>query len=59
VGYTTSISGRDTTDYFTEYLRMTGAIQELAAHQLQVLLMGGDPYQARGVAEWRPLPRVA
>lgn len=36
-----------------------GGIQELAAHQLQVLLMGGDPYQARGVAEWRPLARVA
>ncbi len=31
----------------------------LAAHQLQVLLMGGDPMSARGVAEWRPLPRAA
>lgn len=36
-----------------------GPIQELQAHQLQVLLMGGDPHQARGVAAWRPLSRVA
>lgn len=36
-----------------------GPIQELQAHQLQVLLMGADPHQARGVAAWRPLPRVA
>jgi transposase len=36
-----------------------GPIQELAAHQLQVLLMGADPHQARGVAPWRPLPRAA
>ena len=32
-----------------------GPIRELQAHQLQVLLMGGDPHQARGVAAWRPL----
>lgn len=36
-----------------------GPIQELQAHQLQVLLMGGDPQQARGVAEWRPLTKAA
>jgi len=36
-----------------------GPIQELQAHQLQVLLMGGDPQRARGVAAWRPLPRAA
>jgi transposase len=36
-----------------------GTLQALAAHQLQVLLMGGDPYQARGAPEWRPLPRAA
>jgi len=36
-----------------------GPIQELAAHQLQVLLMGADPLAARGVSAWRPLPRVA
>lgn len=34
-------------------------VRGLAAHQLQVLLMGGDPMSARGVAEWRPLARVA
>jgi transposase len=36
-----------------------GPIQELHAHQLQVLLMGGNPNQARGVAEWRPLTKAA
>ena len=41
------------------YWPADGPIQELAAHQLQVLLMGGDPQQARGVTAWRPLPRVA
>ena len=39
------------------YWPTDGPIQELEAHQLQVLLMGADPYQARGVAVWRPLPR--
>ena len=39
----------------------TGAVQTktLEAHELQVLLMGADPLQARGVSAWRPLPRVA
>jgi hypothetical protein len=32
---------------------------KLQAHQLQVLLMGADPSQARGVSAWRPLPRAA
>jgi transposase len=41
------------------YWPTDGPIQELAAHQLQVLLMGADPQQARGVSAWRPLPRVA
>lgn len=41
------------------YWPADGPIQELEAHQLQVLLMGADPLQARGVAAWRPLPRVA
>ena len=34
-------------------------VHALQAHQLQVLLMGGDPHQARGVAQWRPLAQVA
>ncbi len=41
------------------YWPTDGPIHELQAHQLQVLLMGGDPHQARGVAAWRPLPRAA
>jgi hypothetical protein len=41
------------------YWPTDGPIQELQAHQLQVLLMGADPLQARGVSAWRPLPRVA
>jgi len=36
-----------------------GTLQALAAHQLQVLLMGGDPHQARGAPEWRPLTKAA
>jgi transposase len=40
------------------YWPTAGPIQELQAHQLQVLLMGADPLQARGVSAWRPLPRV-
>jgi transposase len=41
------------------YWPTDGPIQELQAHQLQVLLMGADPLKARGVSAWRPLPRVA
>jgi transposase len=41
------------------YWPTDGPIQELQAHQLQVLLMGADPHQARGVVAWRALPRVA
>jgi transposase len=41
------------------YWPTDGPIQELEAHQLQVLLMGADPLKARGVSAWRPLPRVA
>jgi hypothetical protein len=40
------------------YWPTDGPTQELAAHQLQVLLMGADPLKARGVSAWRPLPRV-
>lgn len=39
------------------YWPTDGPIQELQAHQLQVLLMGADPLKARGVSAWRPLPR--
>lgn len=33
----------------------TGAGQALQAHQLQVLLMGGDPAQAKAAPTWRRL----
>lgn len=34
-----------------------GEVQrELVAHQLQVLLAGGDAEAARGASPWRPLP---
>lgn len=33
-----------------------GAVRhELLAHQLQLLLAGGDPDKARGAPEWRPI----
>jgi transposase len=41
------------------YWPADGPVQELQAHQLQVLLMGADPLKARGVSAWRPLPRAA
>lgn len=31
------------------------ALKLLLAHELQVLLVGGDPLRARGVPQWRPL----
>jgi len=31
----------------------------LLAHQLQILLMAGDPYSARVSDNWRPVSRVA
>lgn len=31
------------------------ALKPLLAHQLQVLLAGGDPGQARGAPQWRPI----
>jgi len=34
----------------------TEVTQGLAAHQLQVLLMGGDPTSAKVLPAWRPLP---
>jgi len=33
----------------------TDLTQGVAAHQLQVLLMGGDPTSAKGPPAWRPL----
>ena len=33
----------------------TGGTQGVAAHQLQVLLMGGDPTSAKVPPAWRPL----
>jgi len=32
-----------------------GALMPLLAHQLQVLLAAGDPGQARGAPQWRPV----
>jgi transposase len=35
----------------------TGAVKhELLAHELQLLLAGGDPARARATPQWRPLP---
>ncbi|MCP4243629.1 MAG: IS66 family insertion sequence element accessory protein TnpB [bacterium] len=31
------------------------ALRSLLAHELQVLLAGGDPRRARGAPQWRPL----
>jgi len=37
-----------------------GDLKPLLAHQLQVLLVGADPGQARGAPQWRPIsPRPA
>lgn len=35
--------------------RTDQALRPLLAHQLQVLLAGGDPRQARGAPQWRPV----
>jgi len=35
------------------------AVEPLQAHQLQVLLMGADPWAARGISAWRALPLAA
>lgn len=37
----------------------TGATKRLEAHELQVLVQGGDPEAARGAPAWRPLPMPA
>lgn len=37
----------------------TAAVEPLQAHQLQVLLMGADPWAARGISPWRALPLAA
>jgi transposase len=36
--------------------RADSAQHELLAHELQVLLMGGDPRGTRAAPPWRPLP---
>jgi transposase len=36
--------------------RATAVTQGLVAHQLHVLLMGGDPTSAKVPPAWRPLP---
>lgn len=36
-----------------------GVAQTLQAHELQVLLMGGDPRLARGAPTWRPVAAAA
>jgi transposase len=33
----------------------TGTCRTLAAHQLHVLLSGGDPAAAQGASDWRPV----
>lgn len=35
--------------------RAGDALKPLLAHELQVLLAGGDPRQARGAPQWRPV----
>lgn len=34
-----------------------GGVHALLAHELQVLLMGGDPGATHAAPSWRPLPR--
>jgi transposase len=36
--------------------RLDSALHEILAHQLQVLLMGGDPAATRAAPAWRPIP---
>jgi transposase len=36
--------------------RLDGGLHEILAHQLQVLLMGGDPAATRAAPAWRPIP---
>lgn len=36
-----------------------GQLQSLAAHELGVLLSGGDPSLAKGAPQWRAVPRPA
>jgi len=38
---------------------LSEAQRSLQAHELQVLLMGGDPTQAKGAPAWRALPLAA
>ena len=40
-------------------VRAAGPTQGLAAHQLQVLLMGGDPTSTKVLPPWRPLSMPA
>ena len=35
--------------------RSNETLKPLLAHQLQVLLVGGNPYTARGAPQWRPI----
>lgn len=41
--------------YWPSKCRDNEALKPLLAHQLQVLLVGGNPYFARGAPQWRPI----
>jgi transposase len=42
---------------FRHWPNRTGTANvELLAHELQVLLMGGDPFATRAAPAWRPIP---
>ncbi len=49
---------RLSTGSFRHWPRRAEGTQELEAHELAVLLAGGDPDAARGVPVWRPLKAV-
>lgn len=45
--------------YFRHWPRQgTGQAIELRAHELQILLFGGDPLAINILPDWRPLPRL-
>ncbi len=46
---------RLSTGRFRHWPQSQKAIEELVAHELHVLLSGGDPSAAKGAPSWRPL----
>ena len=44
--------------YWPSRERNNQDLKPMLAHQLQVLLVGGDPHHARGVPQWRPITPI-